>query len=129
MTEKQKKIAIIAGTVILAILILLWRKGAMGGTTIVNREGGGLDQVSVPGFTMPERSPIAINIPELPSFTPYQYSAISPCMCNGADLSNSGSYDGPLVTFTINQGNAGASIYDYGTTVDSDFYPQFATIH
>jgi hypothetical protein len=81
MTEKQKKLAIIAGTIIIALILLFSSRKA--GNYIVNNQDAPPIEVTIPSMNMPVRSPIAINIPGLPSFTPYQYSAISPCMCNG----------------------------------------------
>lgn len=112
MTEKQKKLAIIVVTIVIALILLLWsRKGVSG--TIYNQEQMPPISVTIPGFNIPERSPIAINIPGLPSFTPYQYSAISPCMCNGAATTQG--YTGPLVEFVTNQGSTGPNIYNYTT--------------
>jgi hypothetical protein len=109
MTEKQKKLAIIVGVIVIALLLLMSRKP---GTTIVNQKGLDPTQVSLPSNDMPIRSPFIINIPGLPSYTPYQYSAVSPCMCNGA-ATTLGAYQGPLVTFVTNQGNSGPNIYNY----------------
>jgi hypothetical protein len=114
MTEKQKKLAIIIGTVIIGIIILFWSRRATGGTTIVNQQGLAPIQVTIPSLNIPERSPIAINIPGLPAFTPYDFNAISPCMCNGAaslyqDTSNSG----PAYEFVYNEGDSGPNVYNY----------------
>lgn len=113
MTEKQKKIALITGTVIIALIILLWSRKAAG-NTIINKSDMAPINVSIPSMNIPERSPFAINIPGLPSFSPYQFSAISPCMCNGAAQTTS-AYQGPLVTFVTNQGSSGPNIYNYSS--------------
>jgi len=112
MTEKQKKWAIIITTVIIGIIILLMGRKASG-ATIVNQQEMPPINVTIPSLNIPERSPIAITIPGLPSYTPYQYSAISPCMCNGGASTNN--YQGPLVEFVTNQGSTGPTIYNYST--------------
>jgi hypothetical protein len=111
MTEKQKKIAIIAGVVIIALLLLLSGRRAAG-NTIVNQQGVPDIQVTIPSMNIPERGPFAITIPGLPSFTPYQYSAISPCMCNGAATSAQ-QQSGMALTFVTNAGGAGTNVYNY----------------
>jgi hypothetical protein len=52
MTEKQKKLAIIAGVVIIA-LILLFSSRKAGGTTVINQEAAPKYEVSMPGLNMP----------------------------------------------------------------------------
>lgn len=118
MTEKQKKLAIIAGTILIAFVLLLTRKS---GGTIVNQEGMTPINVSIPSLNIPQRSPIAINIPGLPSVSPYAYNAISPCMCNGAVTTP---ISRPLITYstTVNEGNAGPNIYNYSSGSDSGGY-------
>jgi hypothetical protein len=123
-TEKQKKIALIVGTIVIALILLLTsRKGA--GTTIVNQEEMAPINVSIPAFNIPERGGITINIPALPTQSQYGFNAISPCMCNGASTS-SGMYNGPLVTNVFNAGDSGPNIFNYnsgGTTPrDTGFY-------
>lgn len=110
MTEKQKKIAIIVGTIVIGLILLLSsRKSA--GTTIVNQQEMPPIQVSIPSMNIPARSPFAITLPGLPSYSPYQYSAVSPCMCNGAATRQTDNE--PLVTFVTNAGSTGANIYNY----------------
>lgn len=120
MTEKQKKIAIIAGTVILALILLLSRKGSNSGTTIVNKEEMPGITVNIPGFNIPQRGDINISIPALPSASPYGFSAISPCMCNGAG--NVTQSNGPLIEFVTNQGARGGNTYNYTT---QQYTPQY----
>jgi hypothetical protein len=110
MTEKQKKIALIVGTIIIGLIILLSSRKSVAGTTIVNQESAPPINVSIPSFNIPARSPIAINIPALPSASPYDYNAISPCMCNGAAVAQ---LQMPSITFVTNEGNSGPNIYDY----------------
>jgi hypothetical protein len=110
MTEKQKKIALVIGTVVIAVIILLWSRRASG-STIINKEGMAPINVSIPSLNLPPRTPFAINIPGLPAFTPYQFSAISPCMCNGAATSLP-SDSGFSITFVTNEGNSGPNIYN-----------------
>lgn len=114
MNERQKKLALIAGTIVIALILLLSSRKATG-TTIVNQQQAPGITVSIPGMNIPVRTPFAVNIPGLPSFTPYQYSAVSPCMCNGSEISNSNAYNGPLVEFVTNQGNSGPNIYNSNT--------------
>lgn len=109
MTEKQKQIAIVIGVVVIAVIILFSRKGAAG-QTIVNQQGLSPINVTIPGFNIPLRSPIAINIPGLPSASPYDYNAISPCMCNGSATVSAPS--GPSITFITNEGNSGPNVYN-----------------
>ena len=118
MTEKQKKLAIIIGVIVIALILLLSsKKGA--GTTIVNQEQAVPIQVSIPSLNIPERSGIAVNVPGLPSFTPYQYSAISPCMCNGAETLQSPV--SPIsLTLVTNTGCGGSNIYNYAPPVQQD---------
>lgn len=110
MTEKQKKLAIIVGVIVIGLLLLMTSRKA--GSTTVNHQGLDATQVSLPSNDMPLRSPFIINIPGLPSYTPYQYSAVSPCMCNG-QATSPGAYQGPLVTFITNQGSRGGNTYNY----------------
>jgi hypothetical protein len=116
MTEKQKKLAIIAGTVVIALILLLSFRskgnGAINNKQIVNQAGVEPINVSIPSMNIPQRSPIAINIPALPSMSPYAFSAISPCMCNGAGTV-APIQQNPLVTFVTNQANSGPNIYNY----------------
>ena len=121
MTEKQKKIAIIVSVIALALLLLLSSKKASG-TTIVNQEQAPAIDVTIPSMNIPERSPFAIVLPGLPDFTPYQYSAISPCMCNGAAVSQPQN-NSPLITYVTNMGNQGPNIYNYSApkTNSGDF--------
>jgi hypothetical protein len=128
MTEKQKKIAIVIGVVVIAVIILFSRKGASG-NTIVNQQGLSPINVTIPGFNIPERSPFAINIPGLPSAAPYDYNAISPCMCNGSSLS-APSNTGLSITFVTNEGSAGPNVYNYPpATVSNDYYGGFTGVY
>lgn len=111
MTEKQKKLAIIVGTIVIALLLLMTSRKV--GSTTVNHQGLDPLAVSLPSNDMPLRSPIIVNIPGLPSFSPYQYSAVSPCMCNGA--ASTSAYAGPLIEFVTNQGNVGGNTYNYSS--------------
>lgn len=120
MSEKQKRLLFILGIVMIAAYLLLSRKAS--GTTIVNQEGAAPISVTVPSFNMPPRNPIAINIPALPSATPYAYNAVSPCMCNGSAVS------GPInsglsLTFVTNEGSAGPNVYDYSTVNETTAAP------
>ena len=124
MTEKQKKIAIIVGVIVIAVFLLWMRKGSAG-TTIINQEELPPINVSIPGFNIPERGDIVINVPALPSGSQYGFNAISPCMCNGQSTSG---YDGPLFNFTLNEAGRGPNIYNYfPTTVPQDnaFYGRY----
>lgn len=117
MTENQKKLAIIFGTVIIALFFLLSSKKA--GTTIINKEAAPQYGVSVPGITLPPRSGYAVNIPTLPSATPYAFSPISPCMCNGMATSTPTQQQGPTYTNVYNAANNGPNIYNYGNNIAS----------
>lgn len=117
MTEKQKKIAIIAGTIIIAVLLLMRSKG--GSASVVNQNGDVPTwNVSIPGFNIPERGDIVVNIPALPARSAYNYNAISPCMCNGAGQT-SNAYRGPLVEVVNNQAGNGPNVYNYLTQQSS----------
>jgi len=109
MTEKQKKLAIIAGTIVIGLILLLYSRKA--GSTIVNQQNMPPIQVSIPSLNIPDRSGIAINIPGLPSFSPYRYSAISPCMCNGAATTPVN--NAPLIEFVNNAAGTGSNVYNY----------------
>lgn len=115
MTEKQKKIAIVIGVVLIAIMLLWSRK--TNASIIVNQQGLAPIDISIPGFNIPERGGINITIPALPSRSQYGFNAISPCMCNGASTVTSAPR-GPMVEFVTNLGNSGPNIYGSGL-VDS----------
>jgi hypothetical protein len=110
MTEGQKKLAII-GTVILVVLFFLTSSKGVG-STIINQSNRQPIDANIPSVDIP-RGNITINVPGLPSFTPYQFSPISPCMCNGAEVTSMNNPQGPLVTFITNQGSSGPNIYNY----------------
>jgi hypothetical protein len=106
MTENQKKIAIVAGVIIIALILLMSRK-QIAQTQATNPLG----DVQLPSQSLPARN-INVVIPGLPNYSPYQYSPISPCMCNGAAVTQS-AYQGPLVTFVTNQASNGPNIFNY----------------
>lgn len=128
MTERQKKIALIVGTIIIALILLLsGRKGTAG--TVINNQGETSPiNVTVPGFNIPERSPIAINIPGLPEMSPYNFNAISPCMCNGTALASASNVPALSLTFVTNMGDSGPNIYNYPATVAQDNYYEPVTV-
>jgi hypothetical protein len=113
MTEQQKKLAII-GIIIIAAILLLWPKQAGGKTVATNSDAQPFD-VSIPSLNMPDRGNLIINVPGLPSYSPYAFSPISPCMCNGADMyaQNGNNTSGLQMTFVTNQGSSGPNIYNY----------------
>lgn len=121
MTESQKKLAIIAVTVIIALILLL--RGNRNTTNVTNATPD--INVLIPAFNMPPRTPIAINIPGLPGGSQYEFQAISPCMCNGS--STSGVSDLSPVTIVFNEGSSGPNIYDY-TTNTPDYSSGFIGI-
>lgn len=112
MTEKQKKWAIIGGVIIIALIILL--SGKKGATNSVTNQQADLAPINVdiPGFNIPPRGDITITIPPLGAPTPYDFNAVSACMCGGQQLSSSG-YDGPLFEIVNNEGDNGPNIYNY----------------
>jgi hypothetical protein len=119
LSEKQKKLAIIFGTIVIGLLLLLSsRKG--NSTTIVNQSEMPPIQVTIPSLNLPERSPIAIVIPGLPSGSQYEYNAISPCMCNGASQ-NAYPTNTLNLEFVTNQGSSGPNIYNYNYQQNSGF--------
>lgn len=124
MTEKQKKLALIVGTIVIGLIILLWSRKSVG-DTIINKQNAPGITVSIPSLDFPERSPIAINIPGLPSFTPYQFSAISPCMCNGAASTYQPNTQ-PLFEIVNNAADSGPNIYNnyYSSSNDYAFVAQ-----
>jgi len=121
MTEGQKKLAIVA-VIVVAIVLLFWPKRA-GGTTQTDKNGNPIN-VSIPSLSLPPRDGLVINIPGLPAFTPYAFSPISPCMCNGAAQSSTLQMPAGLsITNVTNMGNSGPNIYNYTPPKPvNDFY-------
>lgn len=111
MTEGQKKLAIVA-VIIAAIVLLFWPKRA-GGAVMQDKNGNPIN-VSIPSLNLPPRDGLVINIPGLPSFTPYAFSPISPCMCNGAGSASPLQMpQGLQITNITNMGNSGPNVYNY----------------
>jgi hypothetical protein len=124
MNEKQKKLAIIAFTVIVAVILLLWTKKA-GGNTIVNQGQAPQYSVSIPSLNLPPRDGLVINVPGLPNFTPYEFSPISPCMCNGASQLTPPP-QGPLIMNITNMGNSGPNVYSQPINSTKSHYTDFS---
>jgi len=112
MTEGQKKLAIVA-VIVVAIVLLFWPKRAGGATQTTDANGNPIT-VSIPSLSLPPRDGLVINIPGLPAFTPYAFSPISPCMCNGAAQGSTLQMPAGLsITNVTNMGNSGPNIYNY----------------
>lgn len=78
MTEKQKRIAIIA-TVIIIALWLFWPKAKK----VLTDNGWIMPDIIIPAFDLPPRTEYPIVIPGLPPLDPieYPFSAVSACGC------------------------------------------------
>lgn len=113
MSEKEKRFAIVAAVVLVAIvLFLMFRKGSK-----VFQSGGNvtLGGVTIPGLNIPGRVPFII-----PDFggDPYErLTAIGAC-CSDCSRSTPRTDYRPAsgMTIVINEGNQGARNYNYITT-------------
>lgn len=114
MTKKQKKWLTIGGIIAFVIIVLLLLNRKAGANVINNEAPIQMGNVDIPGITLPPRGTIALTLPGLPNDNPYNFNAISPCMCNpnAPALSND---SGLSITFenVTNEANAGPTIYNY----------------
>lgn len=115
MTENRKKMMIVGGVALAVILLLLWKSRAA--TAAASTAPVELPNVQIPAFNVPIQSPYNINIggvnvPGLPQLNPYEFQAISPCMCNGSSLSQP-MLSVPGVTIVENAAPTMGAVYNY----------------
>lgn len=117
MTERHKQIAIVSGTILVALFLLLFfRKGAGAGGTV------GASDWTLPTVTGPSLGPIyfgdgdrpVINIPGLNLGGP-DLSMIGACCsdCGQSQVTTFNQRPGP--TYVFNAGNQGPNVYSYTT--------------
>jgi hypothetical protein len=90
MTEAHKKLAIIGGTVLIALLILLFMPRKSSGETVINRAPFNLGDVTIPGFDMSPRDPIIF--PILPGLGGDDSAVIGSACCATCDHSGPSYY-------------------------------------
>jgi hypothetical protein len=122
MTETQKKLAIIGG-VILVALLLLFRKGG----NVVNRLGDNVtNEFDAPGgVTIGARGPLAI--PGITINNPLpELSAISACCsdCSGSAPRASYAPAVPGNTYVYNAANRGPNVFNYFSNLFAPTKPQ-----
>lgn len=115
MTERDKRISIIVGTVILAVLLLLFFKRGAGAGAAAGSD------YTLPAVTGPNLGPVysggsrTIVIPGLNLGGPNLNmigACCSDCMQSQPTFNNP-TYAGP--SMTINEGNSGPTVYNYST--------------
>jgi hypothetical protein len=118
MTEKDKRIAIIIGTVILAILLLLYFKRGVAGTSVETVDGYTPSTVSGvtygPTYTGDE-GPWTFNLPGLDLSGP-DYSMIGACCSDCLQTQTTPVdpyYSGGGNTYVFNAADQGPTIYNY----------------
>lgn len=114
MTEKQKRFAIIAGTVIAAVLLFLWfRRRGTAGNVVVEQSPFNLPAVGLGPIWLPDEQGATYNIPGLNLDGPGLQmigACCSDCMQTKPNYETP-TFAGPSITF--NEGNNGPNVYNY----------------
>lgn len=88
MSKETKRLFLgLLALVIFIVLLVSARKGsaASSSNTTINNNGG-IGSVEIPAFNLPGRTPIEINLPQMPGFPPFDFSMVSGCACGGSSV-------------------------------------------